>query len=247
MLRRQRSRARRITILILFVLAAPKVHFLLLGLVLIVVGWVLNTITYGVLVKKKRLITHGPYAWCRNPFYFGTLLSDVGIFLAADPTQIQVAIAASVYAVIQTIFYIQQIRREERDLLRIHGEEYRRYCLKVRNRLIPSLISAIRNGGFRVRWSFYLALENRVFTRFVGTAQWITFLWGVYLWGGGRLWIAKVAYMCLRGEVVSGNLTALIATKPFLPTLLAGIALWFMFRVAEEAHREESDTAPDCA
>ena len=247
MLRRQRSRARRIAILILFVLAAPTPPFLLAGLPFILVGWLINTLTYGVLVKKRRLITDGPYAWCRNPFYFGTLLSDVGIFLAANPLKLQVAIAAAAYGVIQTIFYRQQIKREERDLLRIHGDAYRDYCARVPNRLLPSVRSAIKNGGFRIRWSFQLALQNRVFTRFVGTAQWVTFLWGVYLWGGGRLWLAKAAYLSLTKSPVAGNLTSLLSQKPFLPTLVAGILLWFMFRIAEEASREQTDTASGCA
>jgi len=247
MLRRQRSRARRITLLLLFLLAQPEPLLLLAGLALILAGWTINTITYGVLVKKRVLITHGPYAWCRNPFYLGTLFSDVGIFLAANPTHLQVAIATAAYALIQTIFYIQQIRREENDLLRIHGDDYRAYCQRVRNRLIPSLRSAIKNGGFRFNWSFHLALENRVFTRFVGTAQWITFLWGLYLWGGGQLWLAKAAWLSLTTSPITGNLNALLATRPFLPVLVAGILLWFMFHVAEEAHRERADTAPDCA
>ena len=247
MLRRQRSRARRITLLILFALAAPKPHLMLAGLAFIIVGWTINTITYGVLVKKRCLITHGPYAWCRNPFYFGTILSDLGIFLAADPTEIQVAVAACVYVVIQAVFYIQQIRREERDLLRIHGDAYRNYCSRVRNRIIPSLRSAIRNDGFRLGWSFYLALENRVFTRFVGTAQWVTFMWGLYLWGGGELWLAEAAYRSVTGTPVAGNLAPLVSVKPFLPTLIGGILLWFIFRIVEEASREETHTAPDCA
>ncbi len=244
-IRRKRGRARRIAMQVLFVLARPQPWSLAVGAVLIFLGWLVNVTTYGVLVKRKVLITGGPYAFCRNPFYFGTLLSDLGILIAANPLHIPAAVACGAYAAVQITFYVLQVRREEKHLLEIHGEAYREYCRVVRNRLLPAPLAGIRRGGLRFEWSFDLALKNKVFSRAAGALIWPILLLGIYLWGSGELWLFGAM---LFGE--SGSLTGLIAVKWYVPTLVAALLVWAMFRMVEAAHAEEAgriDAATDGA
>jgi hypothetical protein len=177
--RKVRTKARRILYLFLFFLAKPTLLTFSIGIPLIVFGQLVNLITYGTLRKRDTLITWGPYAWCRNPFYFGTLLSDFGFCVLCNPADLAVAMVTVGYAIVQGTFFFLQIRKEEELLLTVHGSEYEEYCEKVRWRLLPSIVSAIRNGGFRFQWSARLAFYNRIFSRVVSAGFWVCVFWGM--------------------------------------------------------------------
>ncbi|MFH1422437.1 MAG: isoprenylcysteine carboxylmethyltransferase family protein [Planctomycetota bacterium] len=179
--RRVRTKTRRFLYIFLFFFARPDITTLLIGLSMVALGQLIHIITYGVLQKRDTLSTTGPYAWCRNPFYVGSLLSDFGFCVISNPSDIAVAIITACYALVQGTFYTLQIKKEEKLLYSIHKEKYEDYCKRVRRRLIPSLVSAIRNGGFSFKWSAGLALWNRVFSRAVSAGFWICIFWGVLL------------------------------------------------------------------
>ncbi|MCX7703803.1 MAG: isoprenylcysteine carboxylmethyltransferase family protein [Planctomycetota bacterium] len=225
---RRRGVTRRAFMILLIALGKPTSETLFAAAVLMFVGWLINIVTYGVLEKKRKLVTTGPYAFVRNPFYVGTFLADVGMSIAANPSYLPVTLVCAFYFLLQSFFYANQIKREERDLLTLFGEEYRRYCENV-PRLIPSFKSGMKNGAFRFSWSFDVALENRVFSRSFGAYLWLVFLWGLSFIGG-------------KGEpLISGNLRfeRLEANPVFLPIFVSSICIYGMFKVLEDVHKKE--------
>lgn len=80
---------------------------------------------------KGKLVTTGAYGVCRNPIYGSVaLLVLPGLALATGIWGYLVPAAALLLGV--AIF----IPREERDLARVFGEEYRRYTASV-HRILP--------------------------------------------------------------------------------------------------------------
>ncbi len=78
-------------------------------------------------VGESTFVTPGLYKLVRHPIY-------VGWIMIAWFTPVM-TLAHLVYAVISTAYILAAIQLEERDLIAVHGESYRRY-----KRAVPSLI-----------------------------------------------------------------------------------------------------------
>lgn len=78
-----------------------------------------------------RLVTHGPFAWMRNPLYFGNFFIWTGFSLVAG-LQWFVPVAVVVFA----LEYTPIVRYEEAVLETTFGDEYRRYKKRTR-RWVP--------------------------------------------------------------------------------------------------------------
>jgi protein-S-isoprenylcysteine O-methyltransferase Ste14 len=76
--------------------------------------------------RATALISHGLYAWSRNPIFLGTRIALLAALLMV-PTAVTLAATAALEALIQL-----QVRLEEQHLLQLHGEAYRSYCAHVR-------------------------------------------------------------------------------------------------------------------
>jgi protein-S-isoprenylcysteine O-methyltransferase Ste14 len=83
-------------------------------------------------LKDAQLVTSGPYAACRNPLYFFSLVGGTGIGLVTGSL-----VLTGATLVVLFVLYAQAMRAEERFLADRHGEEFRRYCASV-PRLVPS-------------------------------------------------------------------------------------------------------------
>lgn len=75
--------------------------------------------------QKHVLATTGPYARVRHPQYVGFVLIMFG-FLIQWPTILTVAMFP-----ILVVMYVLLARSEEREALRVFGEDYRRYMARV--------------------------------------------------------------------------------------------------------------------
>ena len=157
-------RIRRIAVIVFFFTARPVPEMLAAGVAAMAAGTVIMVLSYSMLLKRDELATRGLYAFCRHPAYFGMLVSGLG-FCLANGWNIPAVILSASFFVISVPLYYRKIRFEEKRLEEIHGEAFLGYRKRVRRRLVPSLVSGIRNGGFSLRLSFEASIRNHSFKR----------------------------------------------------------------------------------
>ena len=87
----------------------------------------------GLAVAPERLVTGGPYRYCRNPMYLGHL-----IFLAGLALALRSWLAAAVF-VGHAIWFQRRVRSDEKRLALLFGDPYRDYCARVK-RWIPGIL-----------------------------------------------------------------------------------------------------------
>lgn len=75
------------------VFARPDTRRLLVGALIALAGVAVRAWASGHIMKNDRLATSGPYAYTRNPLYFGSFLIAVGFALAAHWALIALVIA----------------------------------------------------------------------------------------------------------------------------------------------------------
>jgi protein-S-isoprenylcysteine O-methyltransferase Ste14 len=108
--------------------------------------------------KKNCLVTDGPYAMCRNPLYFFSMLGALGVALMTHTFTIPVLVLVSF-----AIYYPYVIRAEEGDLRRIHGATFEAY--------------RSQTPAFFPKWSLLrepdtYQVKPRVFRNHMGSAVW---------------------------------------------------------------------------
>ena len=91
--------------------------------------------------KVERLVMHGPFAWLRNPLYFGNLFIWTG-FTAIAGLNWFIPIACVVFM----IEYTPIVRYEEAVLESTFGDEYQRYKRRT-PRWIPVAPERVSNGN----------------------------------------------------------------------------------------------------
>ena len=123
-----------------------------LGVAILLFGFLFRISARGLKAGKscngKKLITDGLYSLTRNPMYFGTLLIGMGIVLVLFKWWVFL-----LFFSIFLLIYIPQINKEEKELSKYFGDEYRLYCEKV-PRCFPNIIAL-----FRIDVRDYLFLE----------------------------------------------------------------------------------------
>lgn len=86
----------------------------------------------GMATQPERLVTTGPFAYCRNPMYLGHIIFLLGLTLI-----LQSALAALITAATAAWFQFR-VRRDERRLRERFGQPYVDYAARVK-RWIPGL------------------------------------------------------------------------------------------------------------
>lgn len=76
--------------------------------------------------RAAALVSHGLFAWSRNPIFLGTRIALLAALLMV-PTAVTLAGAVALEVLMQL-----QVRLEEQQLLQLHGDGYRVYCTRVR-------------------------------------------------------------------------------------------------------------------
>lgn len=143
---------------------------LFLGLPFILAGqtariWSLMHIgpsTRARVVCADKLITSGPYAYCRNPLYFANLLKVIGLLTIAG--NIPLAIAGFFFYLIEFSFIIPY---EESFLSKKFPKKHWQYRQKV-PLFVPKL-SAIKEFDTKAKFTFWQAVKSEQKT-FVSTA-----------------------------------------------------------------------------
>jgi protein-S-isoprenylcysteine O-methyltransferase Ste14 len=93
--------------------------------------WLTAVVQLLIGFPRGRLVTEGAYGVCRNPIYSSFALSLLPGLSLVTGTWVYLVVAAVLCLGVR-IF----IRKEEQDLLRVFGDEYRRYTERV-HRIIP--------------------------------------------------------------------------------------------------------------
>lgn len=122
------------------------------------IGRIYSTLFIGG-IKREQLVTIGPYAMCRNPLYFYSLLGAAGIGLMSREFTLFLLLTGGFYAI-----YYGLIRREEEFLSEKFGADFSAFCAST-PRLLPNF------GKFS-------APDEVVFQpRFVNNAVWDAIWW----------------------------------------------------------------------
>jgi len=109
----------------------PNVVGTLIGCLLFLSGtgfslWAVIVVNAADLSSPRELITHGPYAYSRNPMYVGWSLLYLGITCVVNSVWL-----LGLYPVVETYSYLKNIRREEKYLAQKFGAEYEEYRNRV--------------------------------------------------------------------------------------------------------------------
>jgi protein-S-isoprenylcysteine O-methyltransferase Ste14 len=87
----------------------------------------------GVSIPPERLVSGGPYRYCRNPMYLGHLIFLAGLAFALDSW-----LAAALF-VAHVAWFDRRVRDDEARLSALFGDPYREYLARVK-RWIPGLL-----------------------------------------------------------------------------------------------------------
>jgi protein-S-isoprenylcysteine O-methyltransferase Ste14 len=118
----------------LVALPLPRSILTPLGVALVLPGvvlWLTAVTQLLIGFPQGKLVSTGAYGVCRNPIY-----SSFGFFILPG---LSLASGTWVYLVVAAVLCLGVaifIRKEERDLLRVFGDEYRHYTARV-HRIIP--------------------------------------------------------------------------------------------------------------
>ncbi|MBU1726307.1 MAG: isoprenylcysteine carboxylmethyltransferase family protein [Candidatus Omnitrophica bacterium] len=118
-------------------------YLAIIGILMVLKGYFLRIVARGIKAEYnpdgKTLVVNGPYAFTRNPMYFGTLLIGLGIILALFKWWVSFVFLTAYLAI-----YIPQINREEDALNSRFGGVFRDYC-KVTPKFFPRINFALMN------------------------------------------------------------------------------------------------------
>jgi len=160
---------------------------------LAVAGAVVRFWAAGIISKNRELATGGPYAWVRNPLYFGSFLIMVAfLLLNGNPWYIIPAVVGT------SVIYVRTIRSETAMLTELFGETYREYCRRV-PALIPWRGRVGMEGGSAV-YSLEQSLFNKEYNGALGT---LAMLAAFYLY---LHWIPETAFRVGSALVLVGYL-----------------------------------------
>lgn len=183
---RWRVRAGHIVAVVYWLLSSPTPRWIIYGAAIAMIGLIIRTAASGYLRKDRELAVLGPYAWTRNPLYFGSAFLASGFIVAGHSW-----IAGALVAVYFGVFYYFVMRNEERDLRERFGEAFDAYCARVPlfvPRVSPRHGQLERSGADSVAsfsWARYR--RNREYQALIGTfvglaalvlRMWIRGRWG---------------------------------------------------------------------
>jgi protein-S-isoprenylcysteine O-methyltransferase Ste14 len=111
-------------------LSRPSLLSMEAGLPIAIAGLWLRGWAAGHLAKNQQLATTGPFAYVRNPLYLGTLITTLGLVIAARQLWLGLFFAA-----VFLLVYLPAIELEEQHLREIFPE-YAAYAARVQ-RFLP--------------------------------------------------------------------------------------------------------------
>ena len=171
----------------MLLLAKPTVLSLSVGFVIATLGeslriWAVRhaggaTRTTRDVGAGAELITHGPYAYVRNPLYLGNFILSFGLCLMSWAWMPWMAL---VFLALFGIQYAGIILLEEEHLLQRFGQTYREYLASV-PRFLPSLAPFKQQAVQAMLLSRALKIEKSTLMSFAAVTVAILVIWRLQL------------------------------------------------------------------
>jgi protein-S-isoprenylcysteine O-methyltransferase Ste14 len=155
--------------------ARPDWASLAAGAVVAASGVFLRAMASGHVKKNEQLATTGPYAYCRNPLYLGSIIIAIGFAVASRDLWVALGIIG-----LFVVIYAPVIRSEEA-FLRQQFIDYDSYARRV-PRLLPKTLWF---PGLRSGFSRKLYLQHREYNALIGAAAMLAALVVKMLWFPG--------------------------------------------------------------
>lgn len=162
--------------LVYLALARPRPLLIVIGGAVGIAGLAIRAWAAGHLRKHQMLAKGGPYAFTRNPLYFGSVILAAGFIVAGGSIWAGIVVAAYL-----AVFYTVVMRREERELSAKYGEDFARYAAAV-PLFWPRLRPIAANGAGNEKFSGELYRRNREYQAAVGFIVGIAILWARMRW-----------------------------------------------------------------
>lgn len=155
-------------------LAHPTLRSIIVGGCIALLGLAVRAHASGHVQKNEELTVSGPYAYTRNPLYFGSLVIATGFAVAARSW-----VVAAIAAVIFFAIYLPVMQAEE-EFLRARFPEFDDYCRRV-PRLFPRLT---RYRSSANSFSTHLYWKHREYNAAIGSGLMIAALILKMAWPG---------------------------------------------------------------
>jgi protein-S-isoprenylcysteine O-methyltransferase Ste14 len=152
-------------------LSRPTLVSTVAGSTFVVLGLTIRALASGFVRKNEELTTSGPYAYTRNPLYFGSIILAAGFALAGR--NIWIALCLVLFFL---LIYIPVIRAEE-EFLRARFPEFEDYA-----RRVPRLLPGVGVKGESASFSWELYRKHREYNAALGSAAMIAVLLSKVLW-----------------------------------------------------------------
>ena len=156
-------------------LAHPKWWSILAGAVIVAPGLWLRALAAGHVRKSAEITTSGPYAYTRNPLYFGSLIVTAGFGLAARNWWLVLAMAMFFLLIYYPVIYWEE------KYLYANFPEFAAYAAQV-----PRLFPRWPPGdAAAAAFSRELYMKHREYNALVGSAAMLGALIIKFLWLNG--------------------------------------------------------------
>jgi len=173
---RWRVRAGYFLAVVVLFLARPIPHSIFLGAAVGAIGLAIRAYSAGYLYKQEVLTTAGPYAYTRNPLYFGSSVLALGAALAMR-SWLAAAVILAYFAVVYTFV----MRREEMELRGKHGATFVAYAAAV-PLFFPRLTPRSSPGGASGSFSWAQFKRNHEYEAPVGFLLFLILLAVIWRW-----------------------------------------------------------------
>lgn len=161
--------------LIYLALSRPTPKWLVVGGAIGVAGLAIRGWAAGYLRKHQALAVGGPYAFTRNPLYFGSVILAAGFSVAGRSIWSAIAVAGYL-----ALFYPAVMKREEAELQAHYGEHFQKYASRVP--LFWPRWARFATGGHAEGFSTQLYRKNREYQAAVGFVLGLVALWARMRW-----------------------------------------------------------------
>jgi protein-S-isoprenylcysteine O-methyltransferase Ste14 len=147
---------------VFLLLAKPTRAALVAGAIVSLLGLLIRAWAAGHIRKNAQLATSGPYAFTRNPLYFGSFLLGLGFTIASGQV-----VLALLFAGLFVGIYLPVMRVEASTLAELFGKDYEAYKQSV-PLFFPRLTPSCQVGFSAVRFDSSLYFRYREYRAALG-------------------------------------------------------------------------------